>query len=176
MTDTVEAIDLSKMESVGIPDAPDAPKDIACTVCGKDISYLYSGRGRKPKYCEEHKPARAASSLGSARSVKGTGAVKQAVTNLENLYNLMGMGLYMAGAKDAASSLAQSVPGLSEANRQYLETDPALVKMLNNAGTTGGRTMFFITNAMTLGPVAVLAYQELTAKREARQAEYEDAQ
>lgn len=164
--DAVEAVDLTSISATTIPDTYDAPADIACEVCGKDIAYLYKGKGRKPKYCEEHKPTRAASNVGGTRSARGTGAVKQAVTNLENMYNLLGMGLYMAGAKDAASLLAQSVPNLSEQNRQFLEADPALVKMLNRAGTAGGRTMFFVVNALTIGPVVKLAYDEIQSRKE----------
>jgi len=166
MTDTFEAVDLTTLEATSIPDLADAPKDIACEVCGKDIAYLYKGKGRKPKYCEEHKPGRSASGIGTPRTRAGSAGVKQAVANLENMYNMLGMGLYMFGAKESASLLAQSVPGLSDQNRQFLEADPALVKMLNKAGTAGGRTMFFVVNAMTIGPVIKLAYDEIAARRE----------
>lgn len=37
-----------------------------CEVCGKELEY--SGKGRHPRFCEKHKPARASSNTGSKRS------------------------------------------------------------------------------------------------------------
>jgi len=175
MVDAIEAVDLSAITPTEIPDdVSDAPHDIACVTCGKDIAYLYKGKGRKPKYCEDHKPQRSASNLGTRRTASG--AVGTAVQNLENMYGMAAAALFMFGAKGAASELSNSVPGLSAQNAAYLATDPELVKMINRVGKTGGRAGFFIANAMVLGPVAMSAYMELAAAREAKQAAYEEAQ
>ena len=46
-----------------------------CATCGTQLDW--SGRGRKPKYCEEHKPSRTATAIRSRKSAdpKATGVI-----------------------------------------------------------------------------------------------------
>lgn len=65
---------LTDVEEVSLPDLSDGP---SCLTCGRPLTY--SGRGRKPKYCDDHKPAntakRRASSTTRISSGRATGAV-----------------------------------------------------------------------------------------------------
>lgn len=141
--------------------APAAP-DIACSVCGKDITYLYKGKGRRPTKCEEHKGN--ASRIGTGTTSRGSADVRAAVNTLGLAYNALGMVLQMAGAAGAAATLAAAVPGLQENNATYLAQDRELTKRINSLGKTGGRAAFIGSQVMVLGPVAILAATELKGK------------
>lgn len=56
---------LLEAEEVSFPDTSDSP---SCLTCGRTLHY--GGRGRKPKYCDDHKP-RSSKSTGTRR-VGGT--------------------------------------------------------------------------------------------------------
>lgn len=148
-----------------IRDAPSTDPDsgLTCQQCGKDISHMYSGRGRKPKYCEEHKKGNA-SRVGSSAGTATRGDVQQAVNSLEQGYQLIQMGLMMFGAHGAATTLRESIPDLSQKNAQYLAADKDLVRSINKVGKAGGRAGFFINQGLVLAPVVILAAQELGEK------------
>lgn len=157
--------DLSTLEMTDapIPQEPNEDVDagLTCSVCGKDINRLYSGRGRKPSKCEEHKTGNA-SKIGSRTGTRTSGDVGAAVQSLESAYQLIQMGLLMFGAHDASAALRDSIPGLSEQNAKYLATDKDLVKQINKVGKVGGRTGFVISQVSVLAPVAILASKEIS--------------
>jgi hypothetical protein len=165
--------DLSSITETEVPESfSDTPEDaitesapasgMTCSVCGKDIGYLYSGKGRKPTKCEEHKKGNASNI--SSGNTRGSADVRSAVATLGLAYNALGMVLQMAGATGAAATLNASIPGLQEQNATYLAQDRELVKRINSLGKTGGRAAFIGSQVMVLGPVAVLATMELKAK------------
>jgi hypothetical protein len=166
MTETVS--DLSKLaaETVPIPE-DDAAPEYACEVCGKELQY--GGRGRHPRFCEEHKP-RSASSI-STRKSSAKGDVAAALSAMDMMYDLLGMGLLMVGAHDALDLFKESRPQLKEKNEAYLSNDAALAKSLAKLGRTGGRYAFATAQVATVGPVLVLAAGEVTQKRRAAAAQ-----
>lgn len=138
---------------------------LRCNAPGCDRPLEYSGRGRKPKFCSEHKPQR-----GTTRSsTRASDSVGQAVDSLSQTYRLATTLLLMVGATDAASTLSESIPSLEAQNRDFLQKDAKLVASINKVGTVGGRYGFFAAQAMTLGPVGYIAWTELTEKARARQ-------
>lgn len=140
---------------------------ILCETCATDITHLYKGKGRKPKYCEEHNGS--AKAKPAAANVP-RGNVGQAVNSLEQIYNLLQMALMLAQAHNAAALLGATIPDLQAKNAIYLEKDPELVKTINSWGAKGGRTAFFATQAFALVPVGAAAAMELRANAEARKA------
>lgn len=61
-----ESADLPEPEEVSVG-ADGSP---LCVVCGKSLTY--AGRGRKPKYCADHKPSPGRSSTGSGTATRTT--------------------------------------------------------------------------------------------------------
>jgi len=160
----VEIPDASVRDSVLPSNAIKA--DRTCKVCGAPI--VKNGRGRPSQYCDVHKGKRSAassSSSGVGRAAAAPAAVEAAVNNLDGLYSLLGTALFLFGAHDAASAMAQQRASLAASNREFLARDPELVKMLNKGGAATGRVGFIVTNVTTLGPVAVMAFNEIQAKR-----------
>lgn len=150
------------METVDSPDSVvDSVPQYACRVCGTDIEMLYAGKGRRPTTCEEHRK-NSASRIGAARKTSAKGDVASALAALDMVYNLISMGLLMAGAERALIALNDSKPGLQEKNETYLAQDPKLAKALAGMGAKGGRYAFIGAQVATLGPVAILAYSEIS--------------
>ena len=143
---------------------PTPDSDFACVVCGKDVSHIYKRRVKEPR-CEEHKKSGGASRLGSAKSTRSGGKdVEAAVAALDMAYNALTLGLMVAGAHKAMGALQDSLPGLQTTNRNLLSQDPELARRIAAMGKTGGRYAFFGAQVMTLGPVAILAFAELSEK------------
>jgi hypothetical protein len=168
---TVEAMtvsDLSKLaaETVPVPE-DDAAPEYACETCGKELHY--GGRGRHPRFCEEHKP-RGASNI-STRKSSAKGDVAAALSALDMMYDLLGMGFLVVGAHDAADLFKESREQLKEKNESYLSNDAALAKSLAKLGRTGGRYAFATAQIATVGPVLILATGEVTQRRRAAAAE-----
>lgn len=148
--------------------SPAPVSEISCQVCGKDIAYLYKGRGRKPTKCEEHRASKP-SKLGTAKSTKN---VDSACAAMSMMYDILSTALLMIGARKSMRLFAESREELDEKNRKYLANDPALAARLANMGRTGGRYAFISAQVMTVGPVFLLAAGELrerSAERAARQ-------
>lgn len=143
---------------------------MTCVVCGTDVSHLYKRRVKEPR-CEEHKKSGGASKLGTSKGRSSSKDVDAAVSSLDMAYNLLEMGLMFAGAHQSMNLLRRSIEGdegrkgLREQNRDYLSQDPELARRIASIGKTGGRYAFFAAQIATLGPVAILAFSEVSARR-----------
>jgi len=135
-----------------LPDEPPvAPPEYACEVCGKPLEY--SGRGRKPKYCEDHKGGRSkAGSTPRKSTAKADATAKQAAAALAQLNALIGMGLMAApkpwGMPETASALAERNDAFEESAYQALLTDPKLAAMIVRGGATSGKVALVIAYGM----------------------------
>lgn len=155
------------MDTVPVPDdetTPEAP-EFSCEVCGKEL--FYSGRGRHPKRCDEHKTRSGSSSATniSTRKSSAKGDVAQALSALNMMYDLLSMGLLAVGAHGAMDLFGESRAQLNEKNENYLTNDPQLAKSLAKLGKTGGRYAFVTAQVATVGPVVILAAGEVTQRR-----------
>jgi len=134
---------------------PETPLDIEpefqCQTCGKPL--VYGGRGRKPRFCDEHKRGGNTSKIG-ARNVAGSDVIR-AVAALEMAYGLLRTGFMMIGAVNAASDLGRAIPQLSASNLEYLSQDKELTRAINKMGKVSGRSGFILTHILTLGPIAI---------------------
>jgi hypothetical protein len=135
----------------------DAP-EFACEVCGKELTY--AGRGRKPRFCEEHRKG-GASKIGASARRGGSKDVEAACAALDSWYSMLTMGLMLGRAPQSANLLAESTETLKEKNRTYLAQAPALAKRIADMGKTSATYGFFSAQAMVLLPVAILATGEL---------------
>lgn len=140
--------------------------EYACQQCGKEITY--GGRGRKPKYCDDHKK-----STGTRRNVNiPTGSNdKLAATAVDVLQqgNNFGAVVFMLFQMNrSASSLASREEAFRIQAYEALKSDPALCHTILKGGATSGKIMLLLAY-VTLGlSVAPTAIEELKEKREAR--------
>lgn len=153
-------------------DFPTETPEKACVICGTDVSHLYKRRMKEYR-CEAHKKSGGASKLGTdAPKRSASKDVEAAVAALDSWYSMVTMGLFVAGAHEAAALLAESIegdeekklPGLAEKNRTYLSQTPVLAKKIADMGKTSATYGFFSAQALVFGPVAILAAGELMTK------------
>lgn len=161
-TETVADLSNLTITDTVPPTEGDSTDTSTCRVCGKGIDHLYSGKGRRPVVCEEHRKG-SATNIGSKRST-GSGDVGQAVAALEQGYQMVAFALTLLGAREAAATLSASIPQQNALNANFLASDKELVKTINKVGRVGGRYAFYGSQAMLLGPVVALAYGELSER------------
>lgn len=139
--------------------------DLTCEVCGTPLTY--AGRGRKPKFCDEHKKSGSSSSSGTNTRSRNN-YVDAACASLSAGYGALLLPLMMI-SPNAAAELRDQIPALETRNRLFLEMDPALAKKIaQSAGKTGGLALV-LSHAMAFGPVARIIVEERRERAVARQ-------
>jgi len=139
--------------------------DLSCEVCGTPL--VYGGRGRKPKFCDEHK--KSGSKSGSASSPKrSTGNTERALLHMETLYDGLATVLAMSGNEASAGYLADKVAKVQEQNRLAFDSDPKLAQMVCRFGEKTGKGIFIAANVGLIVPVLGIARVEMTLKRNAK--------
>jgi len=140
---------------------PPSNYEYACEVCGKEI--FYGGRGRKPKYCEEHKTSKSSKSSGKTKiSGQGTQLAAQATEALVQLNGLFSMGLTLVKLPMTAGALNDAQDGFRESTYNALLTDPELCRTILRVGSTSGKVALMISYSMLIAavaPVGVLEYK-----------------
>jgi hypothetical protein len=114
-----------------IPDAgnPISPgPDLACVVCGTGL--VYSGRGARPKYCDEHRKRdnRRDGPSGSRIARGGSAVVSRAITELTMVYSLTGAGVRFVDPI-AGGLITDNSEKLAESWRLLLETNAKVRKL-----------------------------------------------
>lgn len=135
-----------------------------CEVCGREAG-PYSGRGRKPKYCSDHKRNKNTS---STPRVKGTnaGLAAQATEALVQINNMAAVGLMVMSYPETAGAISDRETTFREQTYNALLTDPGLCRTILRAGTTSGKAALAIAYGMfftSLAPVAVMEFKERRA-------------
>lgn len=156
------------------PDVPvPAEFEFSCQVCGTEL--FYGGRGRKPKFCDEHKKT-------APRGSKGTGSnatlARQASASLSQLNAMIGLALFVPEIPRmgknplflpaTGTALATADEGFSEAAYNALLTDPALCKLILKGGAAGGKLALLMAYGMLAAaiiPVAVTEYKSPHSER-----------
>lgn len=156
-------------EDVTIPDdvsdVAGESTDLACEVCGRPLTY--SGKGRKPKFCDEHKRGTSSASTGNATVRRSNKDVESALATMDNIYDLLFFGFGMV-SETAASMWLPRRAQLQQQNRQLFISDPGLCRRVNALGAKGGTGAFIGAHAMALFPIAVVLNAEVQARGAAR--------
>jgi hypothetical protein len=147
-------------------EAPDADPpqssgtmDLSCEVCG--VPLIYGGRGRKPRFCEDHKPAR------SASIPRGSSDVAQALAVMDGMYTMLSMLLTVA-SPNALVMFRQQVPMLQERNAVFFAADKNLCKSVCKVGSKGGKTAFVSSNVLAVAPVLAVAVGDMRARSQVK--------
>lgn len=113
---------------------PTAFGELECQVCGKAL--IYAGRGRKPRFCEDHKP-KGAKSSGSTNRSKGV-PIDTLVNNIEQFYMTVGMGLsFLPATQPDSMTVVSSASQLAESWRPAIEANPKIRKFWEKMFTAG---------------------------------------
>jgi hypothetical protein len=100
--------------------------DLTCRVCGTGL--IYSGRGARPKYCDEHKRRSGVAREGSRTARGGTVVVSRAITELTMMYSLAGAGVRFLDPI-AGGLIGDNSEKLAESWRLLLETNAKIRKL-----------------------------------------------
>jgi hypothetical protein len=118
-------------ESVSIPADDDAP-DLACEVCG--VPLVYAGRGRKPKYCEDHKP-KSGPRLATGGSVpRASGKDARLRQDLTTMLGGVGMALMLVETYDGLVIMDRT-PATVDALMEVAAQNPKFRKTLEQMVT-----------------------------------------
>lgn len=119
-----EFIFVDDVPESGNPVSKDVPPDFACEECGAPLTY--AGRGRKPRFCDEHKPGRSSSSGKPRGSSTGNLAlIERAVNELEAIYGISAQAIKFVDERsgkivyDDRRKLAESWRALLETNKKF---------------------------------------------------------
>lgn len=143
--------------------------DLTCQVCGKALSY--SGRGRKPKFCEDHRKTSGTSGSNRSGGGRSDKDVDAACAALAGLYEL-GLGPLALIDMNAARAWSQQIDGLNSRNRTILAGDPALARRIVASASKGGGFALALSHVVAVAPVALVMYGDFRA-RHAAQADYD---
>lgn len=141
--------------------------DLVCEVCSKPL--VYAGRGRKPRYCDDHKPKRGAVSSGSANTANARKA-GQAADILANANKIVGFGAMALSMTDTASVIAEQNDSFRSMAYDALLMDQKLCNMILSAGGKSGAAALVLAYVMlgaSVAPTAVMEIRTLRAEREA---------
>lgn len=121
--------------------------ELTCAKPGCGVAFDYSGRGRRPKFCETHRQGKDKVTPTSRRASTTTGALR-----LELLQMFQGMGaLVMAVDKYDGAVIISSAEKLTEALISMAEVNPAFMKFLQS----GTKSMVWLQLGTALAGVIV---------------------
>lgn len=144
------------MEIPDFTESADTDQRFTCQVC--DTPLVYSGRGRHPTYCEEHKPVRAATAT-AKRQPKGVAAIR---SGMEQLYDMAGEGVTLLGkfTGDKALAIDGTLIGersavLAQQWADLAERDPEVRRALTQMTTGSSWGGVIITHVMLVGAIVM---------------------
>lgn len=150
---------------LGGSESPTVSDDLTCEVCGKAL--VYSGRGRKPKFCDEHKQSRSSSPRTSS-APRSTGNVNSALQVMETGYAGLSVMLRLF-SPTAAVQWESSHDSLIETDRQAFTADPKLAQRIAKLGQTSGTAMFIGAHVFALAPVVMIVRADIQNRQAERQ-------
>lgn len=153
-----------------VPDMDITTPEFVCEVCGKALTY--SGRGRKPRFCDEHKKG----SKGTVRRATGARNVavaSQAADVLMTTNSFVQFMASMGGLENTAEAIETANPQFRERAYEALLNDPELAKAITRGGAMTGKMALVMAYSMFAFSVVPVAYLEVKVKKAEREKELE---
>lgn len=119
--------------------------EYSCQVCGLEL--FYSGRGRHPKFCDEHKPGAA-----NNRAPKAAGNMTALRSSLIEMYMFVGMGVTIIDPMDGMT-ITGSAEKLADSWITLANSNPKVKKFLFKVTTGGGVGAVIIAHLMVMVPI-----------------------
>jgi hypothetical protein len=135
-----------------------------CQVCGREAG-PYGGRGRKPKFCPDHKKQQSKSS-GSAP--KNNALAAQAADALVQINSLVAFGATVMQYEETGQTLRDAQDEFRNRAHAALVTDPKLCQAILRGGPMSARAALILSYGMLATVVAPIAVQEYRDKRAAK--------
>lgn len=133
----------------------DDPSGLRCQVCGIDIADLYSGRGRKPLYCADHRGSRSASSGGKPASSGGRLTKDDRLRQeLTTMMGTIGVALMFVEQYDGLV-IVDRTPATIDALMAVAATNPQVRKVLEQMVTVSTWGQVSMALAGIAVPIAV---------------------
>lgn len=157
------------------PGKPETVQDgdaLTCLVCGKPLEY--AGRGRKPKYCDEHKKSKSGGSGASRSPSKGAAGdariAAEALTQANNLAAVALMVLPEPYRMEATgTAITEASDKFNEQAYQALLQSPELAKAIARAGGISGAAGLVMAYGMLAATITPIAVSEVREKRGTRE-------
>lgn len=166
----IESVPVPSENNSPMDDAPPSTHEYACLTCGTELHY--GGKGRKPKYCDAHKPSRSPSRR--TTGPKNEQLAAQATEALIQINGLASLGLLIAGLPLTATAIDNAKDGLREQLHAALITDPALCRTILRAGSGSAKLSLAVAYGMLAVSVVPVGVAEVRAKRAAAQSADEE--
>lgn len=180
MSDTLTFSSAAVPSESELPQGASLPADESphdgphCIVCGTPLEY--SGRGRKPKYCDEHKKSGTRTGVKSS-TPRNDKLAAQATDALMQINGLGALVCMLAGMPMTAAAINNAEEGLREQVKAALITDPDLASKILSAGTHSAKISLVIAYGMfaaAVAPVGVMEFKANKARRELENGAAED--
>lgn len=124
--------------------------DLSCKVCG--IELVYSGKGRRPEYCETHRPAKNVKGDRKPTSRKNAGKLTDAALRTELLAMLQGAGaVVLAVDRFDGAVIISGAENLVDALMSMAAQNPAFRKWLE----AGSSSMTWVQLAVAVGAIVI---------------------
>lgn len=145
-----------------------------CRVCNREAG-PYSGRGRKPTLCAEHK-AQTKGSGGRATKTTGKAAqlAGQAADTLSQYNDIVAFVAGLGTLEFTKEQIETANPEFRDRAYAALLTDPALAESIIRNGGMSGKAALIIAYAMFAGSVVPVAMGELKIRKAERDARRQD--
>jgi hypothetical protein len=136
-----------------------------CQVCGREAG-PYGGRGRKPKFCDEHKKVKSGTRAASAP--KNNALAAQAADALVQVNGLAAFAATVMQYDETGETLRNAQDEFRARAHAALVTDPALCRAILRGGPMSARAALILSYGMLATVVAPVAVQEYRDKRDAK--------
>jgi hypothetical protein len=117
------------VDNIPQDEKPDNTYEYACEVCGVEL--FYSGRGRKPRFCEEHKK-KGSTSTRKKVGVKNEQLAAQATELIVGITDVMQVGCILISYIETATTISDAQPRLREQVYAALLSNPARAQSIIN--------------------------------------------
>lgn len=152
------------------------PGDVAgieypCQECGKEAG-PYSGRGRKPKFCEECKAKRGGSGVKTGpKTTTGKNKIlaAQAADTLAQYNSIVALFASFTPFPETGSAITNANEVFREQAYNALLTDPKLAAQISSGGSISGPALLviaYLSMAAAVAPVAVVEFRANKARKE----------
>lgn len=164
---TLTAIEY-KFENDVIPETDTV--EYPCVICGREAG-PYSGRGRKPRYCPDHK--KSTKSVGR-KAPKNDALAAQAADALVQVNRMAAFGATVIGYEDTGDALRSAQDEFRNAAHAALVTDEELCRAILRGGALSARLSLLLTYGMMISVVGPVAVHEYRTRRRINAIEYDD--
>lgn len=165
MTDIVfDDVDITDS---GFTHPPMDAVEYPCTECGREAG-PYSGRGRKPTKCPEHKGTKSVSGSKPKTTGKNAQLAGQAADTLAQYNDLIAFVATISTWSETGDAISNANPTFREKAYAALLTDPELAANIVRTGGISGKAALLIAYAMLATAVVPVGFMEARAKKAAR--------